>query len=366
MNTKGVKAASFPAAFPAFCHPRRGPNPTQCSGVANGRPQTLHQRRCRSQFCKPVRFSPSLAAQAAAAPRSRHSTAVSLHMVPFHFGPDPALQPPAANPIRLPRTSLSHPETLIQLVFAKCSHCLILCASRISCAFKFCKKILLPPYLSASKGNNAMNNKDKPKKAFTDEEILDALKSYDRRRVHEALKYLWLDKELVNSVKNLLSYKGFDAETETDFWLNDALAEFDRQVKSGKYDTSQSGIKTYIVAIVWKSSASQRRTEKRRTEKNKLLTDSTNSVLRDATVDPEAEFMSQEKIEAIKKAISGLTPRCRKIITLKALHYKNEEIAEEMGYNNKDTVREAVGDCRRMLRTYLANHPALSKIINEK
>lgn len=32
-------------------------------------------------------------------------------MVPFHFGPVHAFQPPTASPIRLPRTSLSHPKT---------------------------------------------------------------------------------------------------------------------------------------------------------------------------------------------------------------------------------------------------------------
>lgn len=46
-------------------------------------------------------------------PHSRHSAAVSLHIVPFHFTTVPALQLPATNPIRLPRTSLSHPETCL-------------------------------------------------------------------------------------------------------------------------------------------------------------------------------------------------------------------------------------------------------------
>jgi hypothetical protein len=83
MSHNTVKAASFPAAFtPLLVITEGNLLPTQIIGVAIGRHQTLHPKACRSQFCKPVRFPPNLAAQAAAAPpqqaQRRRSTAHSF------------------------------------------------------------------------------------------------------------------------------------------------------------------------------------------------------------------------------------------------------------------------------------------------
>ncbi len=95
---------SFSAAFTFACHSRREPlsHPAQRCGNRK-RPNASIPRHCRSQSCKPVRFPPSLAAQAAAAPpqqaQRRRFTAhgsVSLRRCPC-FLPSPS-RPTNENP----------------------------------------------------------------------------------------------------------------------------------------------------------------------------------------------------------------------------------------------------------------------------
>ncbi len=80
--------------------------------MAIGRHQTLHpQGAAAASSASQFVSLPGLQPRQPQRPHSRHSAADSLHMVPFHFAAVPAFCQPATNPIRLPRTSLSHPKT---------------------------------------------------------------------------------------------------------------------------------------------------------------------------------------------------------------------------------------------------------------
>ncbi len=103
MSHNAVKAASFPAAFTAFCHPPLAdPFPPSTAVWQTETPKRTIQGAAAASSASQFVSLPVLQPRQPQRPHSRHSTAVSLHMVPFHFGAAPASQPPTTSPIRLP------------------------------------------------------------------------------------------------------------------------------------------------------------------------------------------------------------------------------------------------------------------------
>ncbi len=84
MNTKGVKAASFPAVFTASCHPRTEDlSPTQRSGVAIGNHQTLHQGTAAASSASQLVPSQPCSPGSRSAPAA--GTAPPFHCTWFRF-----------------------------------------------------------------------------------------------------------------------------------------------------------------------------------------------------------------------------------------------------------------------------------------
>ncbi|MBK9015116.1 MAG: hypothetical protein IPM82_14180 [Saprospiraceae bacterium] len=111
-SVTSVPPATLPLLFANAPTPAKKSRPVKRSGKRM--PNTIPSG-CRSQSCKPARASLALQPRQPQPPRSRRSAAVSLHMVPFHFGAAPAFLPCFRQRNRFPRLGLSHP-------FEECLH----------------------------------------------------------------------------------------------------------------------------------------------------------------------------------------------------------------------------------------------------
>ena len=137
--------------------------------------------------------------------------------------------------------------------------------------------------------------------------------------------------------------------------FQDAIIDFQENVKSGKLETLSSSVKTYLFQIAKYKIINLLKREKRNTyiEETELI----NREKQDYMLDEEMKY----KLEDIKQAISNLPEDCQKLLKLYYFkEYDMNSIARELNYKNSDTAKSKKSICMRKL---LAELNKLSKIL---
>jgi RNA polymerase sigma factor (sigma-70 family) len=190
---------------------------------------------------------------------------------------------------------------------------------------------------------------------WTDQDILQMLRSRDAKSVNNAFKQLYQDAKLRGTVLQQVRALGGNEDDAREMF-NMALLAFDKSVQEGTYDSTRSQITTYIVNIAKQMYHTRRRSEIRRVA---MYDRSVDAGITETQTNPEKEMTLQHKKQLLDQAMAGLSEKCRQALKLNSMDYSMAEIAEMMQYRSPDVAKMAVRDCRGHLHTYLTERPTL-------
>jgi RNA polymerase sigma factor (sigma-70 family) len=191
--------------------------------------------------------------------------------------------------------------------------------------------------------------------------ILVALKSYDSETYNAALRHLFEDKKLLNTIRKQIFGMGGD-ENDVQEVFGQALFEFYNKVRNDIYDPSKSAITTYIVHIAQNKFYTKKRSDIRRKERNeRAFAQGEMEIL--PNIEKELDY--QDKKELLGRLLENMNPKCSKIMLLNHEKYSMTEIAEKMNYKSKDVAKMALYNCREKLNLFLKDRPDLRDELRE-
>lgn len=210
-----------------------------------------------------------------------------------------------------------------------------------------------------------MNQQSKP---YTDDEILEAIRSRDGKQIDRVFRALSKDSYLLGAIQPYIPIYRQREPRVNERFLCEVLAIFYQKADDGTFDpANETSIRTYIVGVAKKKGFTDHRSNERfNTRTGKVQeNDPENPLINDHYFDPETELTRKEKEGAIETSLKAIGERCRQILTMWSQKYTYQEIADARKIS-RNTVRDAIPECQDRLHQYLVSHPELLKIINGK
>lgn len=133
--------------------------------------------------------------------------------------------------------------------------------------------------------------------------------------------------------------------------FQDAVALFDRSIRKGQFE-HKSSLKTFFFSIAkfhWIGKRRRRKTTEALTERKED----------ESAPGPEAHYIAEERKKILESAVQHTGEKCKQLLSLYALSYKMEEIAQIAGLSSGAMAKKRVYQCRMKLRAYLMQHPHL-------
>lgn len=192
-------------------------------------------------------------------------------------------------------------------------------------------------------------------KKYSDAELLANMKA-GGVGCEQAMEYLY--KKHIESVISFITTRNGTREEGKDIF-QDAVIQLLINVQQGTFQGS-SALSTYLFAIsknLWYRRFSKvRREEQYATHMTPLTSDSE---------DPEVILMSEDRQVQIRSLMDRLKPKCKEVLLLWGSKFAMKEIAEKLGYNNEQVVRNKKNLCLKELKDQVAQQPELRKWIQE-
>lgn len=189
------------------------------------------------------------------------------------------------------------------------------------------------------------------KKFFTDQQIVDGLRSKQSSVIDEIVTYLY--GQCQPTITRMVIWKG-GTEYDADDVFQETILVFIQNVWSEKYQLhSDTKVTTYIYSVatnVWlKESAKQAARYRRNDEYSRNQPDIEQS--------PEDELTSEDEIQFASALFRRLSDTCQGILKAFYLHHRTmEEIAEEFGLGNADNAKTKKYRCVQAFKKLLTTH----------
>ena len=182
-----------------------------------------------------------------------------------------------------------------------------------------------------------------------DKEIIDMIRS-GGRSADLALKYLvqYHRKAVIMQLKQ----KYFD---DVEDIFQEGLITVYLRIQDGQF-RAESSIRTYLMAICSKLGYS---TQRRSFVKEKVY--DYIKPTKDYADSPEDMMIIRETRSELNNVLAFLGENCKKILTLWALKYNMNEIAQEAGYKNANSVKKKKFGCMKKLMRIIEDNPHLLK-----
>ena len=130
---------------------------------------------------------------------------------------------------------------------------------------------------------------------------------------------------------------------QVDEVLGQVVIDVQKQVLKEDFELRVASLRTYFTEAVVRAWARARKDAQRRQAENlDQQSHTTGSSV-------EEDYIKQERLERLDALLARLGEKCRTILTRFALSYSMREIAEELGFENEQSAKNAKGKCHRNL-----------------
>jgi RNA polymerase sigma factor (sigma-70 family) len=191
--------------------------------------------------------------------------------------------------------------------------------------------------------------------SYSDPELLANIKA-GGSACERAMEFLY--KKHIDSIISFITARNGTREEGKDIF-QDAVIQLLINVQQGTFQ-GNSALSTYLFAIsknLWYRRFSKaRREEQYATQMVPMTADSK---------DPEMILMTEDQQEHVRNLMDGLKPKCKEVLLLWGSKFSMKEIADKLGYNNEQVVRNKKNLCLKELKERLGKQPALRQWINE-
>jgi RNA polymerase sigma factor (sigma-70 family) len=189
--------------------------------------------------------------------------------------------------------------------------------------------------------------------AYTDKEIIDAIKAGSER---EVLNFLY--HSLFPKVKKYIYHHSGDRDIAFDIF-QDSIMVFYKYVKINRFDANYS-ISAFIFSVSKNILLNRLRKEKREIKipDHYDVPDSDENILK--------HIISREREEKISDILSKLGQKCEMLLRY-SIYYKlkNTEICEKMGFKTEDAVKTRKYKCMQKLISIVESQPSIKQFMKD-
>lgn len=195
-----------------------------------------------------------------------------------------------------------------------------------------------------------------------DTQIINSIRSEDANLRSSAIEILYKNTLLRSRIQNYITaYGGTDLDFDDVF--QDTIISFDASVRNGTFNSLESKISTYLIALSKRIFFTKKRSELRRTAIHDLDFATKSYEITDDSI--EKNFIVEERRIILEKITSQLSDNCRDMLRMHSLGYPLKSIALEFNYSNIESAKMQVYRCKEYLKNYLKAHPHLVKMLKE-
>ncbi len=133
--------------------------------------------------------------------------------------------------------------------------------------------------------------------------------------------------------------------------FQDTVVLFDRSIRKGQFE-HKSSLKTFFFSIAkfhWIGKRRRQKTVEALAERRD----------NESMPGPEVHYIAEERKKILESAMQHIGAKCKQLLTLYALSYKMEEIAQVVGLSSGAMAKKGVYQCRMKLRAHLMQYPHL-------
>ena len=195
----------------------------------------------------------------------------------------------------------------------------------------------------------------KQRGTYSDKDLLAMIKEGGLRR-DQAMAHLYRQ-HLGKITAFVRSRNGAEEEAKDVF--QDAIINLMESILSGKFE-GKSSLSTYLFAIskhLWYRRFS-------RSQRMEPL-DPLQTEQQVAEPEPEILLISQDQQIQLERLLGNLKDKCREVLLLWSMKYSMKEIAEKLGYQNDQVVRNKKNHCMKELKELVRKHPEVRKLVEE-
>jgi RNA polymerase sigma factor (sigma-70 family) len=193
------------------------------------------------------------------------------------------------------------------------------------------------------------------KRTYTDSEIIQSVRQ-GGRSCEQVMEYLY--GRYVNQILAFVRERNGTEEEAKDVY-QDAIVNLLLAIQDGRFE-GRSAVSTYLFAIsknLW-----YRRFRRQNLEGDYRAT------LTEADTDaetPELLLLEADRQAQLDSILDQLKEKCREVLSLWSQKYAMKEIAESLGYQNEQVVRNKKNLCLKELKNMLQQQPELRQKIQQ-
>lgn len=205
---------------------------------------------------------------------------------------------------------------------------------------------------------------------FSDEILLQKMRSNNRQERNEALKSLYNDNTVNFKIREMS--RDYNYQADADDALQDGIILLDEMVRDGRF-RGESSVKTFLISICRNLMRNKVRSAEKVTYKEEIKeADLSDTSVHDAT--PEEAILiietseNEQKRDAILRGLlTQLTERCQDVLRLYYYEsYNMAKIALERGLKNANQAGKAADQCRKQLYSLISEQPTLMNFLKSE
>lgn len=202
---------------------------------------------------------------------------------------------------------------------------------------------------------------------FSDEILLQKMRSTSRLERNEALKSLYNDNTVNFKIREMA--RDYNYQADADDALQDGIILLDEMVRDGRF-RSESSVKTFLIGICRNIMRNKVRSAEKVIYKEEIKeADLDDTSVHDATPEEaililESSEKEQQRDSILRGLLSQLTDRCQDVLRLYYYEsYNMAKIALERGLKNANQAGKAADQCRKQLYALISEQPTLMNFL---
>ncbi len=190
---------------------------------------------------------------------------------------------------------------------------------------------------------------------MTDEQIIADIQK-GASSLNAAVRWIYQKSDWKGQIKSRLKKKGA-SDHESDDVFQEAVCALVFNIRDGKF-RGESKLTTYLSSIATNKWLTARQKSQRAISAGgHILANTEDHPTRSA----EDELLSNEQKQHLDRILNTIGEKCKKVLSLWALHYPMSEIAEKMQYKSAGMARKKKHQCFKRLQEKITIDPYFNK-----
>lgn len=202
---------------------------------------------------------------------------------------------------------------------------------------------------------------------FSDEILLQKMRSTSRLERNEALKSLYNDNTVNFKIREMA--RDYNYQADADDALQDGIILLDEMVRDGRF-RGESSVKTFLISICRNIMRNKVRSAEKVIYKEEIKeADLDDTSVHDATPEEamlilESSEKERQRDSILRGLLTQLTDRCQDVLRLYYYEsYSMAKIALERGLENANQAGKAAFQCRKQLYDLISKQPTLMNFL---